>query len=310
MQHEAGGPEVLSFEDVPDPHPTDGEVRVAVAAAGVHVVDTNIRRGEAGPFGAAVLPMTPGREVAGVVDEVGAGVDETWLGRRVVVHLGGRNGGYAERAIADVDRLHAVPDHVDDATAVAMIGTGRTTILVLDAARLAGGDVAIVTAAAGGMGTLLVQAARGAGATTIGLAGRAKLHLVDADHAVAYDEAGWADGLADLRPTVLFDGVGGATGRQALELLAPGGRVVSYGWAEGAGPTRLDQDDLWARSLTATVPIGPGLPGLRPLEERSLAEAAAGRLHPRIHPFALADAAAAHAAIEARATTGKVVLTT
>jgi len=309
MQHETGGPEVLRLEEVPDPVPGEGEVLVAVAAAGVHVVDTAIRRGEAGPFGVASLPMTPGREVAGVVDLVGPGVDPSWLGRRVVVHLGTRNGGYAERAVADAHRLHAVPDGVADGEAVALVGTGRTTVLVLDAARLEPDDVALVTAAAGGMGSLLTQAVRAAGATAVGLAGAPKLAHVDADVVVAYDEPGWGErvqvALGERRPTVLFDGVGGDLGRAALELLAPRGRVVSYGYAAGAGPTPITQDDLWGRSLTATVPLGPGLPALAPLEARALASG----WRPRLATFDLADAAAAHAAIEARATTGKVVLT-
>jgi NADPH2:quinone reductase len=307
VQRDFGEPDVLRLEDVPDPEPGDGEVRVLVRAAGVHVVDTNLRRGESGPFGVSQLPMTPGREVAGTVDAVGPGVDAGWLGRRVVVHLGQRNGGYAELAIADAHRLHAIPDGVDEPSAVALIGTGRTVMLVLDAA---GGvrpdDVALVTAAAGGMGSLLTQAVRAAGATAVGLASGAKVGLVYADVVVANDEPGWAARLGARAPTLLFDGVGGDLGRAAFEALGPGGRIVSYGYASGGGPTPITQDDLWARSLTATVPIGPGLPGLRPLEERSLGSG----LRPRVQTFGLADAAAAHAAIEARTSVGKVVLTT
>jgi NADPH2:quinone reductase len=78
----------------------------------------------------------PGREVAGVVDAVGAGVDPEWEGRRVVAHLGAANGGYAELAVRDVDSVHPVPDALSDPAAVAMIGTGRTTIAILDEARI------------------------------------------------------------------------------------------------------------------------------------------------------------------------------
>lgn len=98
-----------------------------------------------------------------------------------------------------------------------------------------------------------------------------------------------------------------------LELLAPGGMLVLYGWSSGT-QTRLDASDLFAGSLTATAAIGPGLTGrpggLRPLEERALAALAAGELVPAVQTFPLADAAAAHRAIESRATVGKVVLTT
>jgi NADPH2:quinone reductase len=312
-QHELGPAEVLRLEEVPDLDPGDGQVRIAVTAAGVHVVDTTIRTGQ-GPFGSPDLPMTPGREVAGVVDALGVGVDRRWLGRRVVAHLGMASGGYAEQAVAAVGSLHEVPDGVGDAEAVALIGTGRTTLAILDQAALEPGDVVLVTAAAGGIGTLLVQAARHAGATAVGLASAAKLDAVDAEVRVAYDRPGWEDevrvALGERQPTVGFDAVGGELGRGVLDLLGPGGRFVAYGWAPGAAPTAVDQDDLWARSLTVSVAIGPRLQrlGLRPFEERALGEGAAGRWRPAVQVFPLADAAQAHRAIEERATTGKVVL--
>src|SRR3954471_12287757 len=88
-QHEFGPPENLRYEEVPDPRPGAGQVGIAVRACGVHLVDTMLRKGSyGGPFGLPELPMTPGREVAGVIDELGDGVEEAWLGRRVVVHLG------------------------------------------------------------------------------------------------------------------------------------------------------------------------------------------------------------------------------
>ncbi|MET0132205.1 MAG: alcohol dehydrogenase catalytic domain-containing protein, partial [Kibdelosporangium sp.] len=125
-QYEFGAAETLRFEEVPAPVPGPGQVRVQVVAAGVHLVDTAIRKGLAGgPFALPQLPMTPGREVAGVVDVLGAGVGQEWLGRSVVVHLGQASGGYAELAVANVESLHVVPDGVEPAHAVAMIGTGR-----------------------------------------------------------------------------------------------------------------------------------------------------------------------------------------
>src|SRR3712207_1669291 len=125
-QYEFGPAESLVFEEVPAPVPGPGQVRVAVAASGVHLLDTSIRRGESGgPFPLPGLPMTPGREVAGVVDAVGEGVDQGWLGRRVVAHLGQASGGYAELAVVDVVSVHEVPAGVGFEAAVAMIGTGR-----------------------------------------------------------------------------------------------------------------------------------------------------------------------------------------
>ena len=159
-QHAFGGPETLEYEEVPDPEPGEGQVRIAVEAAGVHLLDTTIRSGAGGgPFPLPDLPMTPGREVAGRVDLVGPGVDPAWRGRRVVAHLGMTSGGYASRAVAAVGSVHEVADHVDAPAAVAMIGTGRTAMGILDVADVGAHDVVLVTAAAGGLGTLLVQAA-------------------------------------------------------------------------------------------------------------------------------------------------------
>jgi NADPH2:quinone reductase len=112
--------------------------------------------------------------------------------------------------------------------------------------------------------------------------------------------------------TVALDGVGGELGRAALELLGPGGRLILFGFASGA-PTRLDAGDLFARGLTASAAIGPRMTqrpgGMRDLEERALAAAASGELVPLVgQRFALAQAAAAHIAIERRATVGKTVL--
>ncbi len=192
-QHDFGGPDTLVLEEVPDLDPGEGQVRIAVEAAGVHLVDTTIRSGESGgPFPLPDLPMTPGREVAGRVDRIGSGVDPVWAGRRVVAHLGQASGGYAEQALAPVTALHALPDHVTAPAAVAMIGTGRTAMGILEVADLTADDVVLVTAAAGGLGSLLVQAAHGAGAVAVGLAGGpAKVDLVrdlGADVAVDYRE--------------------------------------------------------------------------------------------------------------------------
>jgi NADPH2:quinone reductase len=173
-QHAFGGPEELRFEQVPEPQPAGGQARIRVESAGVHLVDTTIRRGEPGPFPRPDLPMTPGREVAGVVDMVGANVDAAWVGQRVVAHLGVASGGYAELAVAAAASLQRVPDPLDADAAVAMIGTGRTTRLILDLAEPTAGEVIVVTAAAGGIGTLLVQAGRNAGATVVAVAGGAR----------------------------------------------------------------------------------------------------------------------------------------
>jgi NADPH:quinone reductase len=296
---EFGPADNLRLEEVEDPQPEAGQARIAVSVAGVHFIDTKQRAGgEMGLLPLPELPAIPGREVAGVVDAVGAGVGEEWLGRRVVAHLGPASGGYASSAVRDVEALHVLPDGLADDAAVAMIGTGRTTMAILDTAAITAGDTVLVTAAAGGIGTLLVQAAGHAGARVIAAAGAGKA-------SIDYSRPGWADDLGDV--TVVLDGVGGAVGRAALETLAPGGRLILFGYASGE-MTPLTAGDLFRFGITATAAIGRRLTITRELESRALAAAADGTLAPAITRFPLADAAAAHAALETRRTTGKVVL--
>lgn len=321
-QYEFGPAENLRYEEVPDPEPGAGQVRIRVRAAGVHLVDTFIRAGmTGGPFPQPALPMTPGREVAGVVDALGAGVDETLRGRRVVAHLGMASGGYAELAVVAATSVQFVPDAVSDAAAVATIGTGRTAMAILNDARITADDVVLVLAAAGGIGSFAVQAARNADAMVIGLASESKLsvvHALGAQHAIDYDADGWPDrvreALGDHEVTVALDGVGGKAGRHALELLGTSGRLVMFGTSSGE-PLELSAGDLYGRGLTVSVPIGQRLardPDLRrELETQALAEVAAGRTVPLVNePIPLAEAARAHSALENRATTGKVVLVT
>jgi NADPH2:quinone reductase len=320
-QHAFGGPRELRLESVPDPHPADGQVRIRVESAGVHLIDTLIRQGKAGGSQPIPrLPMTPGREVAGVIDQVARDVDEQLLGRRVVAELGAASGGYAELALARVESLHVLPAGLGADQAVTMIGTGRTTMAILEVAAPTTDDLVVVTAAAGGIGTLLVQAVGAAGATVVGVAGgRQKVALVrelGAAAAIDYSQPGWPGAVRaalDRRPvTLALDGVGGEIGRAALELLGVGGRLVMFGSSSGR-LTELSAGDLYARGITASAAIGARImrrpDGLRPLERSALQAAAEGRLVPVVgQRFALADAAAAHQAIESRSTTGKTVL--
>jgi len=319
--HEFGPAENLRYERVDDPNPGPGQVRIAVAAAGIHLLDTTIRAGKAGgPFPLPTLPMTPGREVAGVVDRLGADVAPTWLGRRVVAHLGQASGGYAELALARAEALHALPDNVSDDVAVAMIGTGRTTMGILETVGITADDVVLVTAAAGGIGNLLIQHIRAVGATAVGVAGGEskvdQVRRLGATVAVDYTRPGWTDEvrdrLGDREITIVLDGVGGELGRGALELIGVGGRLLMFGWSSGE-PIALTAMDLFARGLTAGVAVGPKLlrrpGGLRELETRALDAAATGRLTPLIGPaYPLERAADAHRALQSRATMGKTVL--
>ncbi|MER7758752.1 zinc-binding dehydrogenase [Streptomyces sp. NPDC097619] len=322
--HAFGPAENLRPEELPDPVPGPGEVRIAVAAAGVHLLDTALREGRAGGPAHALpeLPTVPGREVAGTVDALGEGTDPSWLGKRVVAHLGMVPGGYASRAVTSAARLHEIPDGLDAAAAVAMIGTGRTTLGILGFTTLGPDSVAIVPAAAGGIGTLLVQYAKGAGATVIALAGgpakTARAVANGADLAVDYDLPDWParvrEFLGPRRATVVFDSVGGATARAAVDLLGEGGLHLVFGWS-GGEPLHLTEAEQQRRGISSQSVLGPamlaragGPDPLRTLETRALAEAAAGRLVPAVQRYPLARAARAHHDLENRATTGKVVL--
>ncbi|MEV5790073.1 zinc-binding dehydrogenase [Streptomyces sp. NPDC052192] len=319
--HTFGPADHLVHERVDDPVPGPGQVRIAVAAAGVHLLDAALREGmRGGPApGPTVLPTIPGREVAGTVESLGEGVAALWLGRRVVAHLGFAPGGYAELAVTDVDRVHDIPENLDFAQAVAMIGTGRTAMGIVQFAEPGPADVVVVPAAAGGIGTLLVQYAHHRGATVIGLAGGpekvARVRANGADHAVDYTEPSWSEKVrAQLggRPaTVVFDGVGGEVAREAVALLGPGGRHVVFGWS---GKGIRDGSPYLVEGVSEQV-LGPvmmrragGPDPVRTLELRALAQAASGRLSPAVTRFPLAEAAAAHRALESRATIGKVVL--
>jgi NADPH2:quinone reductase len=313
-QHEFGPPDRLVLEELPDLTPAAGQVRIAVAASGVHLLDTTIRRGEPGPLPSPALPTIPGREVAGTVDAVGEGVDESWLGRRVVAQLGQAPGGYAEQAVTDAALLFPVPDQVGFADAVAAVGTGRTALGVVELEPATADDVVLIPSAAGGLGWLLVQDARARGARVIAAAGgperTARLAELAPDQVVDYSVDGWADRVDGV--TLVYDGVGGEVGRAALELLRPGGRLVMFGFSAGA-PTRLDTADLMRRSITAGWSLGPrmtALPGGIPgLAARALDRVAAGEWRPLVTTYPLAEAARAHADLEGRRALGKVVLT-
>jgi NADPH2:quinone reductase len=257
--------------------------------------------------------------VAGVVDRVGAGVDDSWLGRRVVAHLGPVPGGYAEQAVTAVGSLFQVPESVSLPQAVAAVGTGRTAQGILELEPPATDDVVLVPSAAGGLGWLLVQAAQAAGATVVAAAGGpervAALDRLGVEMVVSYAEPGWDEAVRSRTDgvTVVYDGVGGDVGRQALELLRPGGRLVMFGFSAGE-PTKLDTDDVVSRGITVGWSLGPrmqGLPGGIPgLAARALERVAAGTWHPLVTTYPLAEAGHAHADLEARRALGKVVLVT
>jgi NADPH:quinone reductase len=308
---ETGGTELLMPGEAPDPVAGEGQVVIAVELANITFVETQLRAGR-GPF-ALELPVIPGNGVGGVVAEVGPGVDEGLVGRRVVSSLGG-SGGYAERAVAEAAGVIDVPDPLGLDVAVALLADGRTALSLVRAAAPRAGERVLVEAAAGGVGSLLVQLSGAHGADVVAAAGgERKLELareLGARLAVDYREPDWAERVREERGgvDVVFDGVGGEVARAAFELLAPGGRMLSFGLASGQW-AQVSEEDAAARAVSLLRPGRPTPAEQRELTERALAEAAAGRLRPVIgQRFPLERAADAHAAIESRETVGKTLL--
>ncbi|MFJ1751356.1 zinc-binding dehydrogenase [Kitasatospora sp. NPDC088134] len=304
---EFGGPEVLTPGVAPDPEPGPGQVLIAVAHANLTFVETQFRATGLGPFTTA-LPMIPGNGVGGTVTAVGPGTDPAWTGRRVISSTGG-SGGYAELATAPADGLYEVPDGLALDAATALLADGRTARLLLETAAPAPGERVLVLAAAGGVGTLLVQLATAAGAHVLAAAGGPRKTALAAELGAAttadYRQPDWTAPLAPV--DLVLDGVGGPLGRAAADLLRPGGRLLSYGLAGGSW-TDLPPAEAAARDLTVLT-LRPTPERMRAATAHVLAEAAAHRLRPVVgRRFPLERAADAHRAIEARDTLGKTLL--
>jgi NADPH:quinone reductase len=314
---EFGPPEVLEPAEVAEVLAAPGEAVIDVEFANVTFVETQIRAGR--PPHPSMLPALPaiwGNGVGGRVARAGAGpgTDAGLAGRQVVASLNG-TGGYAERVAVDAGRLIEVPDGLTLREAVALLADGRTALALAGRAELRAGDTVLVEAAAGGVGTLLVQIARNAGARVVALAGQQRKLAVardlGADVAVDYRDGDWPERVRGAvgHVDVVFDGVGGDIGRAAFGLLGDGGRFCAFGMASGSF-TPVTPDLARARGVALRPGAGASPQELAALARAALAEAAAGRIRPVIgQEFGLSAAAAAHAAIEARATIGKTLLT-
>lgn len=315
---ETGGPAVLQLRDVPVPDPGDGEARVRVELAGVNFIDTYHRTG----LYPRTLPFTPGVEGAGVVDAVGPGVDGLMVGDRVAWCM--HPGSYQEAAVVPAWKLVRVPDEVDLEIATALMIQGMTAhYLVKSAYALADDDVAVVHAAAGGVGLLLVQLAKAAGATVIATcsteekATRVRDH--GADHVIRYTETEFEPEVRRLTDgrgaTVVYDSVGKDTFADSLKALRSRGMLVLYGQSSGKVEP-FDPGELAnAGSVFLTRPTLRDY--ARDREEIAwrageLVDAVGrGALRVRIHDvMALEEAAEAHRRLEGRQTSGKLLLRT
>ncbi|MEU4115524.1 zinc-binding dehydrogenase [Kitasatospora sp. NPDC028055] len=312
-----GGPEVLVPSEAPEPVPGAGQVLVDVAVVGITFVETQIRRGVDQWHPRPELPYIPGGMVAGRVIAVGDGVDPGWIGRSVLADAGS-TGAFAERVAADAQSLIPVPDGLGLREAAALHSDGSTATGLVEGARIAPGQWVLVEAAAGGLGSLLVQLARSAGARVIGIArGERKLDLVrdlGAEAAIDYSAPDWTEQV--LRVTggagvdIVFDGVGGEIGRAAFELTARHGRFSVHGASSGR-LTVIEPEEAQRRGVEVigVEQLFGFRARMRPWAEQVMAQAVAGRVRPVVgQTFPLERAADAHAAIEGRSALGKTLL--
>jgi NADPH2:quinone reductase len=312
-----GDSEAIEPTERERPEPGAGEVRIAVAAAGINFADIMQRRGHY--HGGPAAPFVPGLEVAGTIDAVGDGVGRE-VGETVVTMVD--NGGYAEYALADAAGLLPVPDGLSMAEAAGFPVQFLTARNCLHGwGELSEGESVLIHAAAGGVGTAAVQLAREAGAEIFGTASTAekldRAAQLGCDHPINYEEEDFVatvEAETDHGVDLVLDGVGGETTEQSLDALAQFGRMVVYGAASGT-PGRLRTDSLlFGNYRIVGYHLGRAIQ-LRPMEVLGavpeLAEMlAAGDLEVQFdRAFDLANAARAHEYIESRQSIGKVVLT-
>jgi NADPH2:quinone reductase len=314
--HQYGDPEVLRYEETPLPEPGAGEARVKIEAAGVNFIDIYHRTGKY----PGQLPITLGTEGAGMVDAIGPGVSDLKPGDRVAYAM--QRGAYAEYAVVPASKLVLIPDNVDTRQAAAVMLQGMTAhYLCYSTYPLQPGETALIHAAAGGVGLLLVQVAKRCGARVIGTVSteeKARLAQdVGADEIILYTQADFEAETRRLTAgqgvDVVYDSVGKTTFDKSLNCLKPRGYLVLFGQSSGPVPP-LDPQVLNAKgSLFLTRPtLGHYMANRKELLERAgdLFEwMASGELHVRIdQTFPLAEAAEAHRYLEARKTKGKLLL--
>jgi NADPH2:quinone reductase len=309
-----GGPDVLELTDRPDPAPSAGEVLVNVAACGVNFMDIGVRRGML----KVPLPHVLGVEGAGRIAALGSGVEGFEIGQRVAwVYV---PSSYASRVIARAETLVPIPDDMDDRTAAALMMQGLTAShFATDFYPVGEGDVALVHAAAGGLGQLLTQIIKMRGGIVIGRVSSeekvAAAQAAGADHVIVDRDGDFAEAAIRLSRgrgvDVVYDGGGPATFEGSIAALRTSGTFCWYGPVLGAGSA------IEIMSLPKSIKLGYAVFSDHITTPQLLRERAArlfdwvrsGTLRlalPQV--FALADAAGAHAAMESRSTSGKLFL--
>jgi NADPH:quinone reductase len=314
--HQTGGPEVLQWESAEVGEPGRDQVRLRQTALGLNFIDIYERSG----LYQVRLPATPGKEAAGVIEAVGPGVKQLQVGDRVAYSLQG-SGAYTAARLVPAERLVKIPDAVDDRTAAAATLKGLTAQMLLrQVYRVRKGDALLVHAAAGGVGSILVQWARHLGAVVIAVVGAtAKAELarsLGAQHTLLADDDWVAQAKAitgGRGVAVAYDSVGKDTFMRSLDALRPRGMLVTYGNASGAPPAISPLELSKRGSLYLTRPTLFHFIAKRQALTRAAQELfdliARGVIKIQIgQTYALRDAAQAHADLESRRTTGSTVL--
>ncbi len=311
-----GGPEVMELVETPVPQPKPGEALVKVTVAGVNSIDGHFRDGSL----RTPLPFVPGQEGAGVVTALGPQAKGVKIGDRVA--WSGTLGSYAESVAAVADSLVPLPASISDEQAAAVMVHGLTAhYLANDAHKLKAGETALVHAAAGGVGLLLVQMARAIGARVIGTASsEAKAQLAreaGADEVIVFTKHDFEEEVTRLTGgkgvDVVYDGVGKATFEKNLNVMRLRGMLVLYGMSSGpvppVDPAKLSEKGSLYMARTTLAHFTATREELLARTGALFAMIADGRLKLRIaKTYPLAEAAQAHREMEARQVAGKLLL--
>ncbi|GAA4533773.1 quinone oxidoreductase [Chelativorans composti] len=314
---ETGGPEVLQLVDIEQPRPGPGEVLIEHKAIGVNFIDTYMRSG----LYPVTLPFVPGNEGAGVVLEVGPGVEDFKPGHRVA-YCGGNGGGYSEQRVMPADRVLKLPDDISFERGAAMTLKGLTAWFLLRRTYpVKPGDIVLYHAAAGGVGLIFGQWAKHLGATVIGTAGSPeKIELAKAhgfDHVINYREENFVEHVREITGgkmcQVVYDSVGKDTFPASLDCLRPLGMFVSFGQSSGMVPPFSISLLQQKGSLFATRPVL-----FHYIAERKELDTAAEELFDVVRKgavrivinqrYKLEEAAKAHDDLESRRTSGTTIL--
>ncbi|MBA2606738.1 MAG: quinone oxidoreductase [Acidobacteriota bacterium] len=310
--NEFGGSQNLRVDEIEKPTPGADEVLIKTAAAGINYADTMLRQNKY--MFSPELPFVLGFEVAGTIEAAGANVKHFSVGQRVLATV--RGGGYAEYAIADWRMIVPIPDDLEFGKATALLVQGLTALGLL--ADLTSGQTILIHAAAGGVGSLLVQLAKHKGAKVLGTASTSekleKVVSLGADVGINYSESDWTDEVLAATDgkgvDLIIEMVGGEIGRQNFKCLATGGTMIVYGAASG------EDFQISALSLLFRMQTVKGYnlnfetrENMAAFTKELMSHIAENRLEVNVTEFPLEQAKQAHDALEGRKTMGKVVLT-